>query len=86
MEKLVKNKEEFLVFIKLMNFILYDLYKIKNNMGDCLILKNTTKVKNLNYIKCIEIIEKNYEELNKNVNPSIGLFSMLIEIKKILNP
>ena len=78
--------KEFEVFVKLLIFILYDLDKIKNNLNNCLILKNTTKVKNLNYIKCIETIEKNYEELNKNVNPSIGLFSMIIEMKKILNP
>ena len=86
MERLIKNKKiEFEVFVKLLIFILYDLDKIKNNLNDCLILKDTTKVKNLNYIKCIETIEKNYEELNKNVNPSIGLFSMIIEMKKILN-
>ena len=87
MERLIKNKKtEFEVFVKLLIFILYDLDKIKNNLNDCLILKNTAKVKNLNYIKCIETIEKNYEALNKNVNPSIGLFSMIIEMKKILNP
>ena len=61
-----------------------DLEKIKNKNFDCVILTDVKKTKILDYKKCINIIEETYQNLYKNLNPSIGLLSMLIEIKKIL--
>ena len=79
-----KNKETFKIFIKLVIFILNDLEKIKNKKTNCVILKRINKVQNLNYASCINIIEQNYLELNKNLNPAIGLFSMAINMKKAM--
>ena len=78
------DKETFKIFIKLVIFILNDLEKIKNKKTNCVILKQVNKVQNLNYAKCIEIIEQNYLELNKNLNPAIGLFSMAINMKQAM--
>ena len=84
-ESLLKTKREmFKVFIRLVIFILNDLEKIKNKKTNCVILKRINKVQNLNYAKCIEIIEQNYLELNKNLNPAIGLFSMAINMKQAM--
>ena len=79
-----KNKETFKIFIKLVIFILNDLEKIKNKKTNCVILKQINKVQNLNYAGCIDIIEQHYLELNKNLNPAIGLFSMAINMKKAM--
>ena len=84
-ESLMKTKREmFKVFIRLVIFILNDLEKIKNKNRDCVILTNITSTKDLNYIDAINIIEQYYTELNKNLNPSIGLFSMAVEMKKTM--
>ena len=84
-ESLMKTKREmFKIFIRLAIFILNDLEKIKNKNRDCVILTNITSTKDLNYIDAINIIEQYYTELNKNLNPSIGLFSMAIEMKKTM--
>ena len=40
--------------------------------------------KKLNYSASIEIVETTYQNLYKNLNPSIGIASMLIKMKKIL--
>ena len=85
-EKLFKTKKEtFKIFIKLVIFILYDLEKIKNKKNDCVILTKINKVKNLNYSGAINVIEKNYLDLHKNLNPGIGLFAMAIEMKKVMS-
>ena len=78
------KKEKLKIFIKLIIFILYDLEKIKNKYSDCLILKDIKKVRNLDYFGCIETLENTYQNLYKNLNPAIGLFAMMIEIKQIL--
>lgn len=84
-ESLLKTKREmFKVFIRLVIFILNDLEKIKNKNRDCIILTKITSTKDLNYIEAINIIERYYTELNKNLNPSIGLFSMAIEMKQTM--
>ena len=84
-EQLFKtDKQTFKIFIKILIFVLNDLEKIKNNNFDCLILEDVKKTKVLDYNACIEIVEKTYQNLYKNLNPSIGLASMLIEMKKIL--
>ncbi len=84
-ESLFKSKKEiFKIFIKLILFILNDLEKIKNKKNDCIVLTKFNKVKNLNYSKSIKIVEQYYLDLTKNLNPSIGLFSMAIEMKKSL--
>tara|TARA_B100001142_G_scaffold164338_1_gene164342 strand:+ start:4226 stop:5314 length:1089 start_codon:yes stop_codon:yes gene_type:complete len=77
-----KNKKEFEIYIKLIIIILNDLNKINNHYGNCIILDNTIKVKNLYYINCIDIVEKYYNELSYNLNPSIAFFAMMIEMKK----
>ena len=79
-----KDKQTFKIFIKILIFVLHDLEKIKNNNFDCLILGDVKKTKILNYNKCIEIIENTYQKLSKNLNPSIGLATMLIKMKNIL--
>ncbi len=85
LEKLFKtNKQTFKIFIKILIFVLNDLEKIKNNNFDCLILTDIKKVKTLDYDACINKIEETYQNLYRNLNPSIGLLSMLIEMKKIL--
>ena len=85
MENLFKtNKKEFEIYIKIILIIVNDLNKINNHYGNCIILDNKIKVKNLNYINCINIIEKYYNELSYNLNPSIGFFAMMIEMKKSL--
>ena len=84
-ESLFRTKKElFKLFIKIIIFILNDLEKIKNKNRDCVILTNITSTKDLNYIDAINIIEQYYTELNKNLNPSIGLFSMAVEMKKTM--
>jgi len=84
-EQLFKaDKQTFKIFIKILIFVLNDLEKIKNKNFDCLILKDVKKTKVLDYNACVEIVEKTYQNLYKNLNPSIGLASMLIEMKKIL--
>tara|TARA_Y100001968_G_scaffold209477_1_gene192585 strand:- start:7286 stop:8362 length:1077 start_codon:yes stop_codon:yes gene_type:complete len=84
-EKLFKSdKHTFKIFIKILIFVLNDLEKIKNNNFDCLILDDVKKTKTLDYNACIEIVEITYQNLYKNLNPSIGLNSMLIKMKKIL--
>ena len=77
-----KNKNEFLFFIKISIIILSDLNKINNNIDNLKILTRSNKIKNLNYLKCISVIEKYYNSLSKNLNPSIGFFAMMIELKK----
>ena len=85
LEKLFKtDKQTFKIFIKILIFIFNDLEKIKNKRSGCLILTDVKKTKILDYNKCINKIEETYQNLHKNLNPSIGLLSMLIEIKKIL--
>ena len=79
-----KDKQTFKIFIKILIFVLNDLEKIKNNNFDCLILGDVKKTKILNYNKCIEIVENTYQKLSKNLNPSIGLATMLIKMKNIL--
>lgn len=79
-----KDKPTFKIFIEIIIFVLHDLEKIKNNNYDCLILDNIKKTKNLDYNACIKIIESTYKNLYRNLNPSMGLASMLIEMKKIL--
>jgi len=84
-EQLFKtDKQTFKIFIKILIFVLNDLEKIKNKNFDCLILNDVKKTKVLDYNVCVEIVEKTYQNLYKNLNPSIGLASMLIEMKKIL--
>jgi len=85
MEQLFKaDKQTFKIFIKILIFVLNDLEKIKNNNFDCLILDEVKKTKILNYSECIEIVENIYQNLQKNLNPSIGLASMFIKMKRIL--
>tara|TARA_Y100001970_G_C14110391_1_gene790541 strand:- start:504 stop:1307 length:804 start_codon:yes stop_codon:yes gene_type:complete len=79
-----KNKKEFEIYIKIIIIILNDLNKINNDYGNTVILNDKIKTKDLNYISCIAIIEKYYEELSYNLNPSIGFFAMIIEMKKTL--
>ena len=79
-----KDKHSFKIFIEIIIFVLNDLEKIKNNNYDCLILDNIKKTRNLDYSACITIIESTYQNLSKNLNPSMGLASMLIKMKKIL--
>ena len=79
-----KNKSEFLFFMKISIIILSDLNKIINDIDNLKILKQTNKIKNLNYLKCISILEGYYDKLSKNLNPSIGFFAMMIEMKKSL--
>ena len=84
-EQLFKSdKQTFKIFFKILIFIFNDLEKIKNNNYDCLILEGIKKTKDLNYSLCVEIIETTYQNLYKNLNPSIGLAAMFIDIKKIL--
>ena len=85
LEKLFKsNKKSFKTFIKIIIFILSDLEKIKNNTFDCLILTDVKKVKALDYDKCISIVEETYQRLYKNLNPAMGLFSMLLRLSHLL--
>jgi DNA polymerase III gamma/tau subunit len=85
LEKLFKSdRHTFTIFIKILIFVLNDLEKIKNNNFDCLILEDIKKTKKLDYSACIEIVETTYQNLYKNLNPSIGIASMLIKMKKIL--
>ena len=79
-----KNKKEFEIYIKLIMIILDDLNKINNHYGNCIILDDQINVKNLHYENCINIVEKYYDELSYNLNPSIAFFSMMIEMKKAL--
>ena len=79
-----KNKNEFEIYIKLIMIILNDLNKINNHYGNCIILDDTINVKNLHYTNCINIVEKYYNELSYNLNPSIGFFAMMIEMKNSL--
>ena len=79
-----KNKKEFEIYIKIMIIILNDLNKINNDYGNTVILNDKIKTKDLNYISCITTIEKYYDELSYNLNPSIGFFAMIIEMKKAL--
>jgi DNA polymerase-3 subunit delta' len=79
-----KNKREFEIYIKIMLIIVNDLNKINNEWGNCIILNDKINAKNLNYTNCINVIEKYYDELSYNLNPSIGFFAMLIEMKKSL--
>ena len=78
------DKQTFKIFIKILIFILHDLEKIKNKNFDCLILRNINKTKALDYNKCIATVEEAYQKLSQNLNPSIGLFAMCIEMKKDL--
>jgi len=78
------NKDEFNIIIKLLIFILNDLNAIKHNYQGKLIIKNIDEVKDLNYVNCIQVIEKNYNQLKSNVNSAIGLFAMIIEMKNVL--
>ena len=78
------NKDEFNIIIKLLIFILNDLNAIKCNYKGRLIIKNIDKVKDLNYVNCIKVIEKNYNQLKSNVNSAIGSFAMIIEMKNVL--
>ena len=85
MESLFKqNKEEFKMYIKIIMIIMSDLNKVNNHYGDCIILDDTISTKNLNYTNCITIVEKYYDQLSYNLNPSIGFFAMMIEMKKSL--
>ena len=85
LKKLFKSdKQSFRIFIKIIIFILNDLEKIKNNNFDCLILTDVKKVKMLDYNKCIYLVEETYQRLYKNLNPSMGLFSMLLQLNRIL--
>ena len=79
-----KNKEEFEIYIKIILVILNDLNKINNHYGDCIILDEKISTKNLNYTNCINVVEKYYDQLSYNLNPSIGFFAMMIEMKKSL--
>ena len=79
-----KNKIEFEIYIKIMLIIVNDLNKINNEYGNCIILNDKINTKNLNYTNCINVIEKYYNELSYNLNPSIGFFAMMIEMKKSL--
>ena len=78
------NKDEFNIIIKLLIFILNDLNAIKHHYQGKLIIKNIDEVKDLNYVNCIKVIEKNYNQLKSNVNSAIGLFAMIIEMKNVL--
>ena len=80
-----RDKDEFLFFIKISIIILNDLYKIINHIDSLLILKNNIKVKNLNYVNCINVLEDYYNKLQGNLNPLIGMFAMVIDMKKALN-
>ena len=80
-----RDKDEFLFFIKISIIILNDLYKIINHIDSLLILKNSIKVKDLNYVDCIQVLEDYYKKLQSNLNPSIGMFAMLIDMKKALS-
>ena len=85
-EKLFKsNKIHFKIFIKILIIILNDLEKIKNKHFDCLILTDVKKTKFVDYNKCIDLIEQTYHQLNRNANPSMSIFSMMIKMKKILS-
>ena len=79
-----KNKNEFEIYIKLIIIILNDLNKINNHYGNSVILDDTINVKNLHYTNCINIVEKYYNELSYNLNPSIAFFAMMIEMKNAL--
>ena len=80
-----RDKDEFLFFIKISIIILNDLYKIINHIDSLLILKNNIKVKNLNYVNCINVLEDYYNKLQGNLNPLIGMFAMVIDMKQALN-
>ncbi len=80
-----KEKEKFKIFIKITIFIFNDLEKVTGGyMEDCLIITNINKIKDRDYMGCINIIEKTYEELGKNLNPGIGLLAMIINLKQLL--
>jgi DNA polymerase III delta prime subunit len=79
-----KNKKEFEIYIKIIIIILNDLNKINNHYGNCIILDDKINVKKLYYTNCINIVEKYYNELSYNLNPSIGFFAMMIEMKNAL--
>tara|TARA_B100002052_G_scaffold1486_1_gene1370 strand:+ start:3977 stop:5056 length:1080 start_codon:yes stop_codon:yes gene_type:complete len=80
-----RDKHEFIFFIKISIIILNDLYNIIHHIDKLLILKNNLKVKDLNYLNCINILEDYYKKLESNLNPSIGMFAMIIDMKKALN-
>ena len=82
--KFKNSKIEFEIYIKIIMIILNDLNKINNHYGNCIILDDAINVKNLNYTNCINIVEKYYNELSYNLNPSIGFFAMMIEMKNSL--
>lgn len=79
-----KNKIEFEIYIKVLIIMLSDFDKLNNNYGDIMIINKNEKMKKLDYITCIKIIEKYCNQLSKNLNPAIGIFAMMIEIKKTL--
>ena len=86
LENLFKSdKQEFEIYIKIIIIILNDLNKITDDYGNCVILDKQINVKKINYNQSIEMIEKYYSQLNQNLNPSIGFFSMIIELKRTLN-
>jgi len=78
------NKKEFKLYIKIIIIILNDLNKMNTQYGNLNILNKQTNVKELNYAHCIKIVEKYYHQLENNLNPTIGFFAMIIEIKKTL--
>ena len=85
MEQLFRSKKlHFKIFIKILIIILNDLEKIKNKHYDCLILSDVKKTKFADYNKCIALVEKTYQELNRNANASMSIFSMMIKMKNIL--
>ena len=84
-----KKTSEYELLIKTIVLLLYDLEKLTHSNTNILFEKSITLFKKndnkLNYIESIDIIENSYNKLNQNVNPSLGLYAMTIELKKKLN-